>query len=508
MSKSVTPAGAALLEGYTRLPKTIQGTLSPSQGGTAPTRTDSATSDVATFRSLAKRLKGGLRSLIVSKITLLSVDGSMPSQMGTPIKGPVNLQGVFVPVKGSEPPRLMGTATSLTDIIGGHPPGTPMLVSFFSNDDQSPSAVPFGTQTTLMPLAPVLSYVEWIWSGLLPRALVVCPNGAFLLEQNHRHSSNNKQPANDELERARKAYHNAVYRLNIVVDARKHKLPTDGGTGLLCRAASNVLVVLDGKEDLPSLKIFSSILKKTYDESRPSLENAGTFVVSASLLDVSDEEHAVAPAHVRKAIAAAFPHASIEDQPLTNWNSAPVTITVRVKVRPSAAPSDGTGQNFPLDESLSLHGGKMTVNLKGTVSLRDLRDPKPGETPHAAQMQVERIVAKETTNILSEGNVDGWKTQAELDAASTKLADKLRMMISTSQAYTSEPKVSTEIVQKKTQIGRLSSMPSGTPAVIPPYAISALQPRLAAVLGILPSLGCSVGFTRWQVAEHNGISIR
>lgn len=499
----VTPAGAALLENYTRLPKTVQGALSPSGNGLSPTRTDTATSDVATFRALIPHLKGGYRTIDVSNFTLLSVDGTL-GNAGKPVKGPKPLSGVFVPVKDSVPPRLVGTAIS-SQVVEGHPAGTPMLVSFLASDDHSTASIPFGSQTPLMPLAPVSSYLQWIMGGLLKRALIACPNGAFLLE--HRPPRRSET----ELQRNREILDNVVRRMSIVVDARRHHASAEGGTGLLCRGASTVLVVLDGVMDLPSLNAFCRNLGTgPYGKHGEvaTLETGGTFAVSSGILDV-DSSPGPTVAKVRKAASSAFTdhQVTVEVQPLSEWKSSPLTIVAKIKVLPSSSTTMNSAIT-PLEAHMSLHAGRLDLKVTGGISLDGIRLPKPGETPRAVEKQVERIIESETKKVISGGPSDGWNNQHELDAISSKLADAIRGQVAAAEVYTSEPKVVMELRQERTPAGRETRMPSGTPAIIPAYAVSAMAPRLAVVLGVLPSLGSTVRFFSWQTAEHNGIPLQ
>lgn len=521
-AKFVTPAGAALLEGYTRLPKTVQGTLSPSEGGLSPTRTDTATSDIATFRSLLPVLKGGLRTISVDNFTLLSTDGSLTGEnnySGTAVRGPKQLSGVFIAVQGSSPPRLVGTAIC-SEAINGHAAGTPMLVSFLTSEDRGTPPIPFGSQTVFMPLAPLSSYCEWIWAGILPRALIVCPNGAFLLESRH------PRRTQEELHQNRAVLDNLVRRLSIVIDARQQHISSEGGTGFLCRGASNVLVVLDTMSDLHLVDALCRNLGTgPFHDSNVTVESASTFAISKGLLDVSSKRLAsVSLSQVERAASTVFGgrKISVENQPLVEWNSSPVTVVAKIKIAVPGSTSSSVGglgggassatdqknRHVSLDIRDAVHGGHVSLRIVGVMAGgRDMTDLKPGEAPRAREIQAEKIIDTEIRKTISEGPQTGWKSQRELDEVSNKLGEAIRSQLSSAGIYVSEPKVILELRQEKSSVGRETRTPAGVPAVIPAYSTNVLSPRLGVILGILPSLGSTVRFVGWKTAESNGIPL-
>jgi hypothetical protein len=510
-SNFVTPIGALLLESYTRLPKTVQGTLSHSLGGLSPTRTDIASIDAATFRALISQLKG-LRTTTVSDFTIL--DG-IYDNYGKSVKGsPTILQGVFIPVKGDAPPRLIGTAISPHN-IEGHQAFTPVLVSFLASNeqqgsyDQSGSTLQmlFGTQTHLMPLAPVSSYLMWIIGGIIKRAVIACPNGVFLLEHIPPLKSDSERQKNQEI------LDNVVQQISIVVDARqKHKASSEGGTGLLCRGASTVLVVLDSIDDIQSLNDFCANLGTGPYETTLIENGDGAFSMSSGLLNVNNSE-GPSLAQVKKAANSAFSNrqVKIEVQSLSNWKSSPIEILARVKIFPLSNGKVVSGRITkisPLDEKqIFLHAGRIGLKITGSVSLEGMRTLKPGETLGSLEKQVERIVEFKIKEVVMKGPYNGWNDFSELDAISFELADSIRSQLKAGEVYTGELKVIVELKQKRTSplLGEETKMPSGIPVIIPSYAVNALAPRLAVVLGILPSLGSTVRFISWRAAKNNGI---
>ena len=405
----------------------------------------------------------------VSRYRVIAPDDLSAS--GRSVEGLATLQGAFAS-RGSATVGVVGNdlvAFSAQDVSSGCP--------------QTPHAIPYGVQTNLMPLAPIASYASSIWDGSIPRAIVACANGVFVL-----------QKAVASIEDPASILENLL-DVDFVVDSR----PKGSRGGAICRLSKNVIAVLSSRDDFPSAAIVQrSIGAGPFKDFDEILHTAGPFVISASVLDVSSETtDSVA---LRRAAPSMGPDTRVLEQPLKSWQTPPLMLHAVVHIYPAG---NDLGPSEPIADKFLLHGGAVGVSTTGTHS--PLRGPLPGEIPGDLEKQLERII----TNVLQEhlGKLpSGAQAQELLDASTKRTAETLRERVDASSLLPTPSAIRMAVYQQRTR-GRPVKLPSGLSCLVPEYALDVHEPRLGVVLGTLPALGAATTFTPWTSAEVTGVAV-
>jgi hypothetical protein len=470
-ARVVHPTGVTLLEGLTKLAKSVQGILETSDDGSI---TRFSTSSNPGGKIIALPLSSGSRCVK----RYMVIDGNDLMGEGQIVNGIAHLKGSFVK-NGS---KTIG-------IVGEN------LISFESSDTSedcphslTSHTIPYGVQTSLMPLAPVVEYASSVWSGQIKRAIVACVNGVFVLQTAT--ASVDPSIASAVLEN--------LLALKYVIDAR------DDGTkgGVICRISTNAVAVLNSREMIGDvINVQKKLGVSVYKDIEKILLTTGNFVISASILDISSEVETDST-DLKRASLVLGSSTKVLEQPLSSWQTPPLTLKVLIHVSASAV-SKTYYPSESISEKFLLHGGTLGVIVNGSHPA--LRFLKPGESPGELEKQLSRVIIAVLTESIAK-LPGGNRSQDSLDESTKQTAETMRERITASGLLAAPCFVQMSVSQSKSN-GRRLKLPSGLTCIIPDYALDANEPRLALILGALPSLGAVATFTKWSTAELSGVAV-
>lgn len=487
-------SSAHTLRTLTRLPKSVDGTVSFGPGGTATRLSTSASSS-----SVPSGPPVALDVAKLKKCTLLS-EADFCTEGGAET-GPVTLQGLFV--EGTQR-TFAGVA-----LVSGKLPPFFQLVRFQQEDLTSPilwssaadtsSSVRFVTQNGLMPLAPEPAVIEKLWQSTTPPTLlVVCANGLYVLHPMK------KSPSSAD---ALAVYKNLLEEVRFVADARTTS-STDGG--FICRIAPDAVAVLDGVHDSSRAEEVQRLLRTgPYEHIREILPSSTPFTVSASLLEGYSSHLASSSSTdfslLRQALESVFSTGvKVTVEPLVLWQTPPVAVDVSVVVTALSPLDPGSEEPVHFSEKILLHGGQLGVALRG--SRPTVRPMRVGEEPGSTEKHFQRLLNKTVQEWFSKLPL-GAPSQEALNVATQKAGADLRETLSAAGLFAVPVQVKISAKQLRTQ-GERVALPSGLECTMPRYSTAdPPSARLSALLGAMPSLGVGASFVNWKKAEASGVPL-
>jgi hypothetical protein len=459
----IPPSGIVLLEGLTRLTKNVTGILDISSDGT---HARFSTANKAGAPALQATPQG---TRCVTKYRVLNIDNL--AVLGKE-RGAAKLYGSFVD-KGT---RTVG-------VVGAE------LVAFENSDLASScsghNSLSYGVQTSFMPLAPVAAYASGVWSeNGLDRALIACANGIFILQKStlEIHKKIENQDKSKILSN--------LLALPFILDAR----PDGAVGGVICRLSQNAIAILAQKADMGVLSVMHQRMGVTMPVSEELLPASGSFLLTNSILEIlevsTDRETLLRLAPILGS------NVRLLEQSLDEWQAPPLALQITLKILPV---DDSVTIAEPITESFLLHAGSVGIKVLGTHP--PVRPLRPGEFPGDLEKQLTRILIDVISKTFSDVSSP---SQESLDSFTAQSASLFRELLSSSGIFSTPSTVGMSILQVKTR-GKSIRLPSGLTCVIPEFALSASEPRMAVVLACLPALGVFASFTPWASCEGEGL---
>jgi len=339
-----------------------------------------------------------------------------------------------------------------------------------------PPLIPFGTATTLQPLAPKWAYLAGLYEKRLTHAVCACANGLFVVR------TLLQAPQLDAA--AAEALLGNLLALDLVVVGA-------GSPKVLYRVAANCL--LAGPPDYgETVQALQRALQLPALPSQTELlpTAAQAFSLAASVLDVGGA------AVRREDVAAVLPAgASLEAQSLTAWQAAPMLYTVTLTIFAVA------GQ--PTDNSLLVDFRDADLSARVSVSYCAMRPLVPGDTEATVRTQLRRIVEDDVRAAL----LPHPGGQSALDGLTRTLGDALASHVNAAHLFQDAVTVGTKLTYQATS-GLTTMLPSNERVVVPAYALSAEAPLLGAYISAAAVLGLHVTFVDWQrAAARSGVML-
>lgn len=469
----------------------LQGTLRRSSDGKGAPLSQFTTSDGTGFDALLKEGQAREETFCVRKLRVLD-PANLTVQSGPQVEGPFTLRGARVALPGS-PQVFVATVLAISGSESLPPnlrsPSGTYLVSFDAIDvarckGASP-LIPFGTQTAIMPLAPILSYCRPLLQGTLERLLVACVNGLFVMR---------RIGAPKEGVDAARTVDNLVKEIAIVVDAEDKTAARNtifrlGKTGIIVASDLELVHKVQRQLGVPT----------SPSRTLPPLATATHLVCTDVPLPPSSDELPEVQS-LDAALSAArmfFPSATAHEQPLSRWQGPHVTLDMRVSIG-----TEGQEQQEQGHQTFLVREGRLGVDM--AVSSTALREPRPGESPETLKEQLMRALVGATRGALQDATVE---KQSQLDSLTQSLSSSFQSLVAQSGLFESPVPVEVQLSQRVSK-GTLVTGPAGNHISVPLYSLSASSPRLQVYLGGLVALGIGSTYMTWDLTIHNGIYIK
>lgn len=450
----------AALRAYTRLPEPVQGLFE--QAGDLYQVSGTLSNDRDFDRVMARA------SLDMFCLSTLRVMGSPTDLLGEAagaflVRGRVvrlatGIYGIVSVVQGEVPPPLRSAANTY-------------FVTLRDEDRvqcAAPPLIPFGTATTLQPLAPGWPYLAALYEKRLTHCVVACANGLFVLRTLLQSASVDAASA--------QALINNILTVDLVVSTASPKVAY--------RVAANCLLV--GPTDYGEQVL---TLQRALQLAAPSSQtellatSSQALSLAASVLDVSG------PPVRREDVAAVLPEgATLEAQSLTKWQAAPQLYSVTLALYAVAGQS--------LDGSLLAELRDNDLSLKISVTFAALRPTTPGETEALLRGQLRRLVEADVRAGLGARPT----SQSELDAMTRTLSDAVGEHVNAARLFQDPISVGAKINYQPVS-GLVTTLPSGEQIVVPTYGLGAEAPLLGTYLAVLATLGLHAAFVDWDRAR-------
>jgi hypothetical protein len=329
-----------------------------------------------------------------------------------------------------------------------------------------------------MPLAPSLSYTKPLYTGALKQVLIACANGLFVLDA----TNSGKQDL--------KVVENLVLGITIVAHANESE-------SAIYRLSNNAIIVTSQHDKVARIQRVLGIPEITSKDMLPSQVNA-VFSISKSLLKLDKYNPDIDT--VRGAVKAEFPDATVAEEPLSNWQMPPAALYFTITITPPDG-NDNTALQEQQMNTLLFNGN---VGVDTMVRYVPLRSTRPGEAFNAVSSQMTRIINSTIRDCVSS---DQKFTQEVLDKLTDKLGIALQKTLSSADIFVTPVQVAVTAKRKHT-VGDPIKTSTGTQMIVPEYATSSNQPRLACYLGTMSSLGVNASFMPWKLAEKNGVYVK
>lgn len=331
-----------------------------------------------------------------------------------------------------------------------------------------PPLIPFGTATTLQPLAPTWHYLAALYEKQLTHAVVGCANGIFVLRTL-------LQAAALDAAAAQALIAN-VLAVDLVVVAAPPQVAY--------RVAGNCLLV--GPPDYgQQVQTMQRALQLATTSSHADLLPASSQALSlaASVLDVT------ASTVRREDVATVLPEgASLEAQSLTQWQAAPVLYAVTLSFYAVAAQT--------LDNAMTLDLRDRDLSLQITVTFGTLRPAGAGETEATLRGQLRRIVEADVRAALASKPT----LQSDINATLRALGDAATEHVNSVKLF-QDPITCGAKIHYLPVSGLATTLPGGEQVVVPTFALSAEAPLLGTYLSVLAVLGLHAAFVDWERAR-------
>jgi len=450
----------AALRAYTRLPEPVQGLFERAGDFYQVNGTLSNDRDFerVTIRAALDMFCLSRLRIMASPTDLLGEAGGSFLVRGRVVRLTTGVYAIVSVVQGDVPQELRSTTNTY-------------FVTLQDEDRVQcsvPPLIPFGTATTLQPLAPTWPYLAALYEKRLTHAVVACANGMFVLRTL-------LQTAALEAASA-KALIDNVLTLDLVISMASPKVTY--------RVAKNCILVgpSDFGEQVQTLQRAlqfpsSASLNDIMPTSSPTLS------LSTSILDISGSSVR------REDVASVLPDgATLESQSLTHWQAAPLLYTITLSLYAVA------GQT--LENNLLLDLRDHDLSLKITVSYATFRPLSPGETEAVLRSQLRRFVEADVRSGLSTRPT----SQSDLDAMTRSLSDSITQHVNAARLFQDNITVGSKINYQPVS-GLMTTLPSGEQVVVPTYALGSDTPLLGTYLSVLAALGLQASFVDWERAR-------
>jgi hypothetical protein len=481
----VSRAIVQALHGYVSLPSPIQGTFERAQEGKSFTLSQFATTEDTTFTGLLEQGRLDVGSVCLRRATQL--EPTTLAQLAT-LEGPLTIKGALVRLATGTSyvatARLLSAPPRTTERVGR----TATVLLTFRQEDiaacRDAKPVAFGTQPVHLPLAPVPSYVAALLTGALPRAVVACANGVFVLARRQ----TSRLPA-------------VAGALSLVQNALTADVVVRSGhpaSNCLYRVARNAVLFAEHESEHHQARQLQAALGAQQEDAAVQPTLVGPNVLASSTLGLLDRQPQIALEHVQEAVRNCFPRGSASEEPLVDWQAPRTSLVYQVSIRPAAQPAAAEAPDMaPTLVNRQLRAGG-TVGLSVFIDHATLRDLRPGEAFGSVEAQLKRIVLDAVQD------PPAALLQADFDRATERMGQVIQAQVTQAGCFSAPVKVHIQVQASRAQ-GEAIRTSLGDETVVPLHSLDVKEPRMAFYLAILHLQGLSATFTPWKLAKRSGL---
>lgn len=503
----------------------IQGTLEVQKSGDGELSQIVSTKEPS-FEPLLKSLalKRSNPTLCTDELEILDPDDL--NKKGQVLKGEFTVQGEVLPwreslvstlrvLKGKIPPSLAQPQDVYLALIPKK--------SLYACPAQTESAIVFGTQTSRMPIVPVLEYCKPVFENRLAAVIIACANGIFHLTRmppssrrmlavdRATESEGGVEKAiggenGEQLGASEKVIQNVINDIRYVceVDTEKDDVKTE--SKVVYRIARDAVLIASSDQQSVVDEIQRKALKDfgVFGEESGNAKlnefqfsNTSITLTTGVVCKNCDKYPSWKKDNIEKLVRDHLPNMTVREESLVDWQRPYKRLNLSITL---AAPEQSASDKDEATETY--RDGR--IRLKLDLSYVPLRKPRAGEAAGDPQSRLKRIFLEDIEKLAH--YFDMVRRKDDLSAILQKLAEKAQKRLKDSDLFPEAVEVKVACVLS-TENGALIQMDDGKYAVVPKYGLSQVSQRLAIYFSVMWLAGVSVTFVSWNLARKNGLNV-